>query len=217
MTRVVGVDGCRGGWLAAVTDFSAETGLSAVAWHLLRTFVAVLDLAAGDPVGVDMPLLPLPAEGERRRSDVAAREFLGPARSSIFWTPPATALARWRRDPVHPRGIGVSIQTWNLLPKIAEVADSGAAGLLEVHPECSFRAMASAVAFASKKTAEGRSQRQAALATWARLPPPGAVPARVVEDALDATAVAWTVARHARGRAATLPADPVAGEPVIVV
>lgn len=211
MPRVVGVDGCRGGWLAAVADETVVT------WHVLATFGEVLDLAEGDPVGVDMPLLPLPDEGERRRSDLVAREFLGPARSSIFWTPPASALARWRDDPVHPLGIGVSIQTWNLLPKIAELADCGASGLLEVHPECSFRAMAPAMVFASKKTAAGRRQRLAALTTWARLPPVTAVPARVVEDALDATAVAWTVARHAGGAARTLPADPAPGEPVITV
>ena len=214
MSRVVGVDGCRGGWLAAVASGPARPTLT---WHLLATFDAVLALAAGDPVGVDMPLLPLPGGGARRRSDVAAREFLGPARSSIFWSPPASALERWRRDPVHPLGIGVSIQTWNLLPKIAEIADGDVRGLLEVHPECSFRALAPDVGFASKKTPVGRGQRLEALARWADLPPGGTVPARVVEDAVDASVVAWTVARHARGAAVTLPADPAPGEPVITV
>ena len=161
MTRVVGVDGCRGGWLAAV----AVDGT--LHWEVVATFDGVLDLAGDDPLGVDMPLGPLPADGGRRRSDVAAREFLGPARSSIFWTPPASALARWRADPGHPRGIGVSIQTWNLLPKIAEVADAlrlRPRAVLEVHPECSFRTLAPGVAFASKKTADGRRQRVDALA-----------------------------------------------------
>jgi predicted RNase H-like nuclease len=209
--RVVGVDGCRGGWLAAAVSGPA------VSWSVRTTFDDVLTLAAGDPVGVDMPLGPLPDDGVRRRSDLAARTFLGPARSSIFFTPPASALARWRADPVHPLGIGVSVQTWNLLPKIAEIADTGAAGLLEVHPECSFRALAPGVDFASKKTAAGREQRVAVLGARFTLPAAGSVPARFVEDALDATAVAWTVARQARGEAVTLPPDPAPGEPVIVV
>ena len=121
---------------------------------------------------------------------------------------------------MHPLGIGVSIQTWNLLPKIAEVADVRAArpvDLLEVHPECSFRALAPGVTFASKKTAAGRAQRVAALSAWAGLPPDGSVPARFVEDALDASVVAWSVARHARGHGVTLPAEPETGVALIAV
>ncbi|MHA3700784.1 DUF429 domain-containing protein [Jatrophihabitans sp. YIM 134969] len=215
MTRVVGVDGCRGGWLAAVA--SGRT----VEWHVLTTFDDVLDLAAGDPLGVDMPLPPFPAAGARRRSDLAARGFLGPARSSIFWTPPADVLERWRRDPVHPVGIGVSIQTWNLLPKIAEVQDALSArprAVLEVHPECSFRALAPGVAFSTKKRAAGRRERIEALTEFFDLPDAAGLPRRgLLEDALDATAAAWSALRYRRGTSFTLPPDPAPGEPVIVV
>ena len=217
MTSVVGVDGCRLGWIAAEVDGRD------VSTQLFATFVELLDAVGNRPLGVDMPLGPLPASmagADRRRSELAAREFLGPARSSIFWSPSADVLERWRRDPVHPVGIGVSVQTWNLLPKIAEVADALAARpreVFEVHPECSFRAMAPDVVFVSKKTPVGRQQRLGALRRWGDVPLPVGPAARFVEDALDAAAVAWSVARWTRGEALTLPDDPAPGEPVVTV
>lgn len=217
MASVVGVDGCRRGWIAAEVDGRVVTT------QLFTTFDDLLDAVGDRPLGIDMPLGTLPATvgaTDRRRSELAARGFLGPARSSIFWSPSAEVLERWRRDPVHPIGIGVSIQTWNLLPKIAEVADVLAARprpVLEVHPECSFRAMAPDTGFASKKTATGREQRLEALNRWAEVAVPVGRAARFLEDALDATAVAWSVARWTRGEALTLPSDAAPGEPTITI
>lgn len=217
---VVGVDGCPGGWVAAFV-----TG-QAVEWRLFPGFAELLTAATragARAVGVDIPI-GLPDAG-RRRADVAARAFLGPARSSIFWTPPADVVARWRTDPAHPRGAGVSLQTWNIVDKIVDVADAlaarasdaGGPPVLEVHPECSFRALAPDLAHASKKTAAGTRQRVEALRGWVDLPDV-APPARgVFEDALDATLAAWSADRHVRGAHRTLPADPAPGEPVVTV
>lgn len=213
---VVGVDGCLGGWVAAAVSGRA------VEWRLFATFEAVLAATGSTVVGVDTPI-GLPVAG-RRRSDVAARAFLaagGGPPSAVFWTPEAAVVDRWRTDPVHPRGIGVSIQTWNIIAKLVDVADAlvgrPAATVLEVHPECSFRAMAPTVGFASKKSAAGTRQRVAALRTWCDVPDVGGRARGVFEDALDATAVAWTVDRFVRGVALTLPADAAPGEPKITV
>ena len=69
---------------------------------------------------------------------------------------------------------------------------------MEIHPECSFRALAS-VALPSKHTPDGRDARQALLRplfgdlVGAR--PPGAQ----AHDVLDAFAVLWSVERFCRG------------------
>ena len=110
---------------------------------------ALLGLSAH--VAVDIPL-ELPTSGRRPCED-EARAFLGSARSSIFYTPPWWTLTAYRLDGPHPRGVGVSIQTWNILPKVHEAMSARSATrhprVGEVHPECSFRAMAGA----TKRTA----------------------------------------------------------------
>jgi predicted RNase H-like nuclease len=78
--------------------------------------------------------------------------------------------------------------------------------VVEAHPELAFRVMTGTV-LASKKTAEGRAQRLAALsATWpdvaalvAQAPKPAAP-----DDALDALACAWVARRWLRGEARIL-------------
>jgi predicted RNase H-like nuclease len=82
--------------------------------------------------------------------------------------------------------------------------------LIEVHPECAFRAMAPDTQFHPKSSARGVIQRMAALATW--LPDVDALladaPPRVpIEDALDALAALWSAQRWRARTAQTLPAD----------
>ena len=66
---------------------------SPVAFSLRPSFADVWAEARSQEllaIGVDMPI-GLPAS-ELRRSDIEARELLGPRRSSLFWTPPLCAL-----------------------------------------------------------------------------------------------------------------------------
>jgi predicted RNase H-like nuclease len=201
---VVGVDGYRDGWVAAaLTD-------GQISWSIHEDLHAVLTAHPQARIGVDVPI-GLPIDGERRVCDLAAREFLGRARSSIFFTPPRRILDLWRHDAKHPVGEGVARQTWNILPKIAEV-DSMLARhpgrrrrVAEVHPECSFRAMAGATksaphppgAFlASKKTGLGAGQRLWLLhSAGLTLPDLIDAPGPALDDLLDAAAAAWTAQR----------------------
>nr|MBA3908240.1 DUF429 domain-containing protein [Pseudonocardiales bacterium] len=206
---VLGVDGCPGGWIGArVSGRSVE-------WLLLPDAEALLAAAAScAATGVDMPI-GLPAVGPRR-CDVLARSLLGARRSSVFPAPvravlgagsyaEACALSRTAS------GKALSVQAWNLVPRIADLdaalPDGGLPWLSEMHPELSFLRM-TGVALPSKKTPEGRDARVAALTGWlpdlrlSEIPPPART-----EDALDAVAVAWSARRWLSGEAEILP-DP---------
>ena len=164
--------------------------------------LAALGAAA---VAVDIPLA-LPLDGTRRACDVAARQRLGAQRSSVFFAPPRAVLdAR-----SHPEAsalsraagsVGVSVQAWNIVPKIREAVALD--GLLEAHPEVSFRALGTVTA--GKKTPEGRAERTALLRSWVAfdLPVPRPLGA-AVDDCLDALVCAWTAARWLRGEAEVL-------------
>ncbi|MFP5072041.1 DUF429 domain-containing protein, partial [Pseudonocardia nantongensis] len=76
-------------------------------------------------------------------------------------------------------------------------------GVVEAHPELSFRTLAPDVGFANKKTARGAGQRIAALTRWVDPATAlGDLPAGTrLDDVLDALVTAWTAARVARGEA----------------
>jgi predicted RNase H-like nuclease len=225
--QVVGVDAYRDGWVAAVVavpvgdPVAGPVGgpgnrpISQVRWELYPRFETLLHAYPDAHVAVDIPL-ELPTSGRRPCED-EARAFLGSARSSIFYTPPWWTLTAYRLDGPHPRGVGVSIQTWNILPKVHEAMSARSATrhprVGEVHPECSFRAMAGATKrnpglvrtqLASKKTGLGVGQRLNLLRDRGAvsIPDLGGAPAGpAVDDLLDAVAAAWTAQRWRAGSA----------------
>jgi predicted RNase H-like nuclease len=200
--RAVGVDGCRGGWVA--------TGLANgrfEAPRVFRTFAEVLEeYDDAGAIGVDIPI-GVPHRGSRE-ADEAARALLPPARrSSVFPTPPREALlaptyaaARF----FHP---WLSAQSFALRRRILEVEALADQRVYEVHPEVSFFALAGRL-LPSKHTTEGLVEREAVLGI------PGDA------DALDAAAAAWSADRVVRGQARTLPeappVDPASGRPVAI-
>lgn len=205
---VLGIDGCPGGWVGARIDRSAVT------WHV-GSFADLLALDAS-AVAVDIPI-GLPTGAARRTADVDARAVLGHARSSVFFAPPRVVLeASDQPDATRlsraAGSTGVSIQTFHLLGKVAEVdallrSDAAAATrVVEVHPEVSFRRLARTDVLPSKRTAAGRDVRLHALRTWLPgLELPGRLPGRArTDDCLDALACAWTAQRWARGQADVL-------------
>jgi predicted RNase H-like nuclease len=204
-TTVVGADGAPGGWAVAGVRL-LDGRVEDVALSTVAAFAEVLALAS-DAVGVDMPV-GLPARG-RRECDLLAKRRLGTAHARVFLTPPravlgcgthaeASALHRTLVD-----GRGMSVQTWHLLGKVAEVdAVADDPRVVEVHPELSFAALVG-TPLPPKRTPEGRAARLAALAPWA-----GALDVPRGTDHLDALAVAWTAWRWSSGAAEVLPADP---------
>lgn len=206
---MAGVDGVRDRWLVAVLDRGGQ-----VSWSVQRDAAAVLAVAARcAAIGVDVPI-GLPERGYRA-CDVAARQRLGSARSSVFHAPVRAALSaadhRGASDASFTaHGKRISVQTWRLVPKIAQWDHELGAGdrVVEVHPEVSFRAMAPRVDFVGKKTARGAVQRMAALSGWRRGVLDGLPGDAPLDDALDALACAWSAARWVRGRAEVLGGEP---------
>ena len=212
--RVLGVDGCRDGWVGVAPDAGSPRAYAAA------DLGALIARAERDGalawIGVDIPI-GLADEGWRR-ADRLAQQQLGPRRSSIFPTPVRAAL----EAPSHAAGVaisrersgaGFSIQAWGLATKVLEVdrlVRGGETRVREVHPELTFTTMAGRPAARSKKTWAGQRERLALLAAQGidlglLLGDPGlAAP----DDVVDAAAVAWTAQRLALGVATSVPDPP---------
>jgi predicted RNase H-like nuclease len=163
---------------------------------------------SGGVVGIDMPI-GLPHD-RPRACDREARRFLGARRSSIFEPPRRVTLgaadhAEAQRRSVALHGTGLSVQAWNLVPKIREVDQVMTSALedhvVEVSPECAVRLLLGRVP-APKRTAGGAAERRDALEAVF-----GPLPARLAgsrpDDVLDAYAVLWSAERFARGEHVT--------------
>ncbi len=219
--RVVGVDGCKFGWVAV---FDARDGL---AYDLFATFGALVDaFTRAERICVDVPIgLPWRACA-RRPCDGAARRALGPRAATVF-NPPCRAASRAgdvgtaRQLNLAELGMSLSSQAYGICRKIVEVdlqlqADERArAQVEEVHPEICFWALAPQAALAGKKTRAGARERLARLAP--RLPESATLLARVLtecprnvvarDDVLDAL-VAYTVAAAPANQRRRLQGDP---------
>jgi len=232
---VLGIDGCRGGWVGIVLvtdpDRSVPTVMAAVMAPALAdvvdTAVSVAGGAGGSlaAIGVDMPLH---IDGAwPRAADAAARAHLGRKASSLFVTPPAAVYDA----PTYAEACAVSReltggwapsrQAWGLGAKIDELRawrPAAPCGVFEVHPEVSFSLMTGAPILARKTSWAGHAARRAALAAQGIVVPDDIGPAGLAgaDDVADAAAVAWSARRLAAGEARSFPDDPPptpAGEP----
>ncbi len=202
-----------------------RAGVRAARVETFAAALAVADRAA--VIGVDMPigLLDAAAPGGRE-CDGAARALLGARRSSVFSPPVRQALAAASYAEAlalnrasSPARLGISLECFNLFPKLREVDDVLRARpalqrrVKEVHPELAFLAMANGGRPpASKRTAEGRDARVRLLSRAGFPDVAAAVSARgpgvAVDDVLDAHAVCWSAMRIATGLARRLPDMP---------
>ncbi len=217
---MLGADGCPDHWVVAEVDAAAPREQRTVRWHLLPVDPAELLALSAVAVAIDVPI-GLPPTGSRPCDD-AARELLGPARSSVFYTPSrpvleaadshAACTLAWSRGELAP-----SRQLWGIQPRIRAVdrtlqaaAPNDRDRVVECHPELSLRALAGTPHLAGKRTAPGVGRRIAALASFVD-PAAALVDAPVearVDDALDALACAWTAARWHAGTARVLGGEP---------
>ncbi|RWB03487.1 MAG: DUF429 domain-containing protein [Mesorhizobium sp.] len=157
---VVGVDGCRAGWIAVRRDPGAAPSVA-----VFPSFAALLDaLPAGATVAVDMPIgLPDVSQKGGRGPEALVRPLVGNRQSSVFAIPSRAALyahtddfttieawhaahrqasevAKATSNP--PRG--VSIQAFGIFAKIREVDAVLIARpelrrrVFESHPEVAF-------------------------------------------------------------------------------
>lgn len=213
---VVGIDGCREGWVGVLLRPIATPEIVVDV-----TVEALLKQVSGDGpvsvVAIDIPI-GLPDSGHRQ-ADVLARKALPGKASSVFTTltraaydAPTYAQAR-EANKAATAGTSASAQAYALRTKILEV-DSWIQGkpgvtVIEVHPELSFATMLGGPVLDSKKSPAGAAARRWALEgvgihapAWSR----GCGFAE--DDLLDACAAAWTASRYAAGTAESFPGIP---------
>jgi predicted RNase H-like nuclease len=213
---VLGVDGCRSGWVGVV--LAPARSVVGVLGATIATLVEAASAAGGplQAVGIDMPIHP--PEGGYRQADLAARAHLGRKCSSIFPTPARPVLdARSYADACAVaralNGRAISRQAWALRGKILEVGawlPAAPCPVYEVHPEVSFSLLTGAPIMAGKRSAAGLAARRQALSDAGIVAPTDLAEARgvAVDDVLDAAVVAWSARRIAAGRARSFPDPP---------
>lgn len=205
MTLVVGVDACRGGWVAILLS-NGRFADSVFA----PTFAGIVErLTDAAAIGVDIPI-GVPS-GTRRAADAAARAFVGPRRSSVFATPPQAALAAATYAEARAVVPSLSAQSFALREKILQVeASLPDERVFEVHPEVSFAALNGGKHLQhSKRSWNGQMERRRLLTTNGIVLPDEIEAERAAaDDVLDAAVAAWSAFRKARGEAKTLPAHP---------
>jgi predicted RNase H-like nuclease len=200
--QVIGLDACRGKWLALALENGRYSNavLAADAAALVQQWP---DAAA---IGVDIPIgLP---EAPWRDADRAAREFVGHRRSSVFPTFPTEVFesATYEEAKAYCTERGwprPSVQSFGMRRRILEIAPLAARDerVFEVHPEVSFRELIGRTP-SSKSTAVGVAERRLALAEAGIELPDLPYP---TDDVLDAAVAAWSAARYAAGAALPLP------------
>ncbi len=157
METFIGLDGFRGGWVAAWIDKSGGQGFD---------YSTTLDRLLSYPHSramIDIPIgLP---ERDYRLCDVQARELLGPhvfpgARRNL-WTFESVAQANAHYWASGQKGI--SCQLWGIRCKIKQIDElmtpERQQRLKETHPELVFRRLNGEAALPNKKTEAGRRRR----------------------------------------------------------
>lgn len=218
-SKVVGVDGCKAGWLAAAYDLDSRK-LTFTTHANFSSLLASCSEAAS--IAVDIPI-GLTEEFRPRQCDLQARRLVGPRRSSVFPVPDrrlllltyveASAFSRQQS------GKGLTRQSFAIFDKIAQ-ADSAMSRdlqsrVFEVHPEVCFWAAAGRHLLYNKRTPDGFTERQSilervfpAIGILSRHGAGRLLPGAGPDDVLDSAIASWTAWRHARGTCERVPELP---------
>lgn len=221
MRSVLGVDGCKGGWL--VCSLSEDGGIGfAVLPDLASVYRANLGaslILADVPIG-------LPESGVRA-CDMRAKALLGRYNSRVFLTPPREVFGVDSYEVANPlckrlSDRGLMKQMWMIMPGIIEVDETLRLArpvrsvVRECHPEVCFWGLSGSIVAENKKTDEGAEARVKVLSAYVddveeavsgvmdRFP--RSVVAR--DDVIDALVCAVTAAGVWDGSLRTLPEDP---------
>ncbi len=163
-TYSIGLDGCRGGWVATSINNKGEVSVDHV-----KELSSYLSSQPKEAVILADMMLNLDNSGEPRRFDCHTRKLLGKWHSRCFTAPPKKALeAEDYRAACEISfsicGKKISKQCYNLFPKIRELALLKDNRLIEFHPEIAFMLLnENHLIQESKKTSEGINIRMALL------------------------------------------------------
>ena len=215
----IGVDGCRGGWIAAVLDHG-DMRLERYddLTSLIKTYPSfdafLIDMAIG-----------LRNSTKQLRPDDEARKELGPKASSVFPIPSRKAVYADGEDAQKEAnkctlGKSLAKQSIAIIPKIRELDTflkdhpEYKNRILESHPEVIFSRLNGAVVLSSKKEEPGPSHRIAILSEFLERKNLYGMydKAKKLEckqdDLIDALCLAVTGALYAHGQYETIPTEP---------
>ncbi|MBW2039536.1 MAG: DUF429 domain-containing protein [Deltaproteobacteria bacterium] len=168
---LVGADGCKAGWFTVLVmednDWEVDVfpDVSSL-WNKYSSASVIL---------LDVPIGLRDRGTEERICDIEARKILGPKRrSSVFPAPCRASISAKTYEEANNinkqmTGRGLSLQTWNIIPKICEVDillsndESARSRIREIHPEICFWALAGHPMKHSKKKREGLLERTKVL------------------------------------------------------
>ncbi len=168
---VLGVDGCRAGW---VSVRRCDAGAS-FAVAVSPNFATLL---AGPAAGARCVMVDMPiglAETGRRACEAMARSLLKPRRHASVFPTPARAMLNFDRyedanawGKARGPGGGLPKQTWMIVPKIRELdavlTPKDQSRIAEAHPEVAFwRLNGEVPCHYPKRKADGRAERVALL------------------------------------------------------
>ena len=213
---VLGVDGCRAGWLALRFDTERRSidPLQTEHWR-------DLPWRQCERVAVDMPIGL--ADIGPRDCDIAARQILPKGRKSSVFAPPRRYMLScdsWsaaHRLGLEREGSGISKQAWNITAKIreldAELVPADQSRVVEAHPELVFHHLGGGKPLPPKRERQGQTARLDLLRT-AGLPELtpllDLLPRNVAgpDDVIDAAACMYAALRPADGAARRVPSHP---------
>lgn len=224
--QVMGIDGCRAGWVATVRPLHGGPAQRLVTDDLAQ-LLTLPDLVA---VAIDMPIgLPDEIGPEGRGPEKALRPLLGARQSSVFSVPSRACVEEEDYAAANRASLAtstpprkVSKQSFYLFPKIRALdallrANPAFIGRVhECHPEGAFMAMNGMTPLREPKKLKGQvheagiAERRALLVDVAGFDPAflsERAPGTGLDDCLDACACAWSAQRIAQGEALAFPRD----------
>lgn len=219
---VAGIDGCRGGWIVVLAE---GRNLQSLRFELavcasFHEVLGVTERAAWSAIDLPIGLLKYPQPGGRA-CDQEARRVLAARRSTVF-SPPARPLLAFTSFDAMRAAVphhGMSLQCFNLFPKIREVDEAMTPALQqrmhEAHPELAFLRLQGGPV-SGKHGAAGVAQRKRLLDgvspefTRALQLGLNRYPRRLVkpDDLLDALALVLTAWHGFSGTGLRLPQSP---------
>ena len=219
----IGVDGCRGGWIAAMLDHG---DMRLRKYDDLPSLIE--EYPAFDAFLIDMAIGLRNSTKEIRPDDEAKKE-LGPRASTVFPIPSRDAVyavGEENQKLANIRTLGKSLakQSIAIIPKIREIDTflnehpEYKNKILESHPEVDFARLNGAVLMSRKKEEPGPSQRIDVLSEFLDKKGLLGIYDKAKElhcnqdDLIDAICLAVTGALYAHGEYETIPAEPEADE-----
>lgn len=166
--RFIGVDGCRGGWIAAVIeDGELKVEKYETIDQLVKTYPAF------DAFLIDMPI-GLQENADEIRPDGIARQQLAPRTSTVFSVPARPAVyaegeEAQKKANIEVLGKSLAKQSMAIIPKIKELDmfldehQEYKNVICESHPELCYAGLNGSVVLSRKKEFTGFSERESIL------------------------------------------------------